>query len=517
MGSHSTPSVDVTLCEREPIHIPGTIQPHGCLLITDRNLVITHISQNARSWFPSADPTLVGMHLEKLVDDADRKTLHQLFAPSIEDHEIRRAILRPRDRTTAVSWSVHRSGERWISELESFDETQLDNYYSRCMPLLGEFCAEIGKRDAAHEILTYAVDSIRTITGFDRVLAYRFDVDWHGVVIAESRDQEMASFLGLHFPASDIPAQARRLYELNPIRTIVDRLYVPVPLLPLAGADVKDPVDLTHASLRSISPIHLEYLGNLGVAASMSISLLVEGRLWGLIACHHRTPLHVPPVVRDQSLLIGKITSLRLQSSVKLASSADTFRWRTRAGEIAARCSLYPNITEGLTSSVDLLKEWISADGFTITERGSCATFGKTPPDRAIAQIAEWLEENHPHEVFSTTSLAQHLPVAEQWRTHAAGILAIPIRGGVGNFLILFRPEVLQTTAWAGNPSKSVILVDDTPHLSPRRSFAVWSQVTHLHSLAWSEEALREANYLCICCSNPPIASRVLQRRGSKQ
>jgi light-regulated signal transduction histidine kinase (bacteriophytochrome) len=228
----------------------------------------------------------------------------------------------------------------------------------------------------------------------------------------------------------------------------------------------------------------------------MSLSLIVNGKLWGLIACHHRTAHPVSPVIRDTALMIAEVASLRLQSAEIVRSSSEQLRWRTQAGAIAAECSNYSDIRDGLVATEHLLKDWISAGGHAIVDRGFCQMIGKTPERSAIDRIISWLKDNHPYEVFATNSLAKDIPEAEQWRSVASGLLAIPIRGSIGNFLLLFRPEVLQTTSWAGNPSKSVFVVGDTAHLSPRRSFAVWSQISHLHSLPWLEEEIKEAEYL---------------------
>jgi chemotaxis family two-component system sensor kinase Cph1 len=496
MGAQTKSFVDTTLCEREPIHIPGTIQPHGCLLITDHNLIITHFSQNARTWFTATAGNFIGAEILAFFDSNDANTLKDSCERAMQTNRSLRFVIHTRHRSSSIACTIHPSASRFIFEFEQFDPTLLNDYFATVTPLVNQICSEIQTLNSADQILDRCVETIRDITKFDRVLAYRFDHDWHGVVISESCEPSLPPFLGLHFPASDIPSQARRLYEINPIRLIADRFDVPTPIVPLAGPDSSDPIDLTPVSLRSVSPIHLEYLANLGVVASMSLSLIVNGKLWGLIACHHRTAHPVSPVIRDTALMIAEVASLRLQSAEIVRSSSEQLRWRTQAGAIAAECSNYSDIRDGLVATEHLLQDWISAGGHAIVDRGFCQMIGKTPERSAIDRIISWLKDNHPYEVFATNSLAKDIPEAEQWRSVASGLLAIPIRGSIGNFLLLFRPEVLQTTSWAGNPSKSVFVVGDTAHLSPRRSFAVWSQISHLHSLPWLEEEIKEAEYL---------------------
>ena len=507
MGEQTKSFVDTTLCEREPIHIPGTIQPHGCLLITDQNLTITHFSQNARTWFTSTSGNFIGTELVKLFDSNDANILKDSCERAAQTKQSLRVVVHPRHQSSSMACAIHASPSRLIFEFEQFDSTLLHDYFGTITPLLNKICAEIQTLHSAADILDRCVETIRDITKFDRVLAYRFDHDWHGVVISESCEPSLSPFLGLHFPASDIPSQARRLYEINPIRLIVDRFHVPTPIVPLAGPDSSDPVDLTSVTLRSASPIHLEYLANLGVTASMSLSLIVNGKLWGLIACHHRTAHTVSPIIRDTALMIAEVASLRLQSAEIVRSSSEQLRWRTQAGAIAAQCSNYSDIREGLIAAAYLLKDWIPASGYAIVDREFCERIGETPDKGAIDRIISWLRDNRPYEVFATNSLAKDIPEAEQWRAVAAGLLSIPIRGSIGNFLLLFKPEVLQTTSWAGNPSKSVFVVGDTAHLSPRRSFAVWSQITHLHSTPWLAEEIQEAGYL------GSLLQKVLQAR----
>lgn len=507
MGSSSKSFVDTSLCEREPIHIPGTIQPHGCVLVTDKNLKITHFSQNVRTWFVGTTGNLIGSEIGKLFDGDDSSLLRDGCERVQKTERSQRVILHSRNRNSSLACAIHGSSSRLIFEFEPFDSTSLRSYFETATPLIGKVCDEIQKLNSPAQILELCVKTIRNITGFDRVLAYRFQRDWHGVVIAESCDASLSPFLGLHFPASDIPSQARRLYEMNPIRLIVDRFHVPTPLVPLAGADSVDPVDLTPSILRSVSPIHLEYLANLGVTSSMSLSLIVDGALWGLIACHHRTAHPVSPVIRDAALMLAELVSLRLRSTDSEQSSSDSIRCRTQAGTIAAQCARYTNLNEGLVAASSLLREWIPAGGYAIVDRDLCERGGDAPDRAIIERIVSLLREVSPFEVFATNSLVSYLPEAEQWRSVVAGVLSIPIRGSVGNFLLLFRPEVLQTTSWAGNPSKSVVVVGDTAHLSPRRSFAIWSQITHLHSLPWLDEEIKEANFL------GDLLQKVLQSR----
>ena len=293
-------------------------------------------------------------------------------------------------------------------------------------------------------------EEVRNLTGYDRVKVYRFASDWSGEVIAEARIDSMPSFLGLHFPASDIPVQARELYRLNPERQIPDAAYQPVPLVQ-AGPD---PIDLSAMVLRSVSPVHLEYLHNMQVGASMSISILRSGELWGLVACHHGTPHYVPPELRQASIFLSQLVAWQLA----LVEDAQTMRHAVSVKAIER--TLLQDTTAGrdyregvMRHSTELLN-LMQASGMAISRGASLTTLGETPPEAELRELFAWLV-GRDSDVFATDYLgSQYSPAARL--PMAAGVLAIPLGGVSGNMMVWFRPEVARTVTWSGDPVKPV-------------------------------------------------------------
>ena len=331
--------------------------------------------------------------------------------------------------------------------------------------------------------------AVRRLTGFDKVMVYRFDDDWNGTTIAEDAAEELELYLGLRFPASDIPAQARELYRLNPIRLIADVDYVPVPLHSVDGAGV--PLDMTYAVLRSVSPIHIEYLKNMGVGASMSVSILRDGRLWGLIACHHRTAHFVPYGVRSACTLLAKlvaqlISSMEVRLDAEYAAKVRKVQTQLLA-HIAGRADFVDAVLE---READLLR-LVDADGVAVCLEGECRLLGITPSQEEVASILSRLAPEGA--LFKTDWLAEYHRGAESFRDRAAGLLVITLSSVQRNYLVWFRRELVQTVRWAGDPNKPAHPVKGELRLHPRKSFETWKEQIGCKSRPWRPAELEAA------------------------
>jgi light-regulated signal transduction histidine kinase (bacteriophytochrome) len=306
----------------------------------------------------------------------------------------------------------------------------------------------------------------------------------------------MTSYLGLRYPASDIPRQARRLYLRNTIRLIPDARYVPAPLVGLADRSDDAPLDLSDSVLRSVSPIHLEYLANMGVVASMSLSLVVEGRLWGLIACHHRAPRFLPTRIRAALDLFGQMASFQLET--RLAAEALALRSRTKAIQetLIADLASADDIREGLQRSRQALLDYLPASGLALWIDGEFAAVGETPTRAEVAGLVAWLNESVTDGVFQTDALASYYPPAAAMSATASGVLAISVSRSPRDYLIWFRPEQVQTVRWAGDPNKPVVDGGRGARLSPRKSFADWRQEVRLRSDPWGPVDIKTAESL---------------------
>ena len=479
-GAMTSPS-ELPSCDREPIHIPGTIQPHGALVVVSQpDLRITHLSDNAVELLEAPRINPLGAQLETLLgpDGARRIATCLDDRPLTADPEF---ITTFPGRTQPLSVLAHRHHGHVIVEFEPSAENAPS--FQSLHRVVRPFLTGIEGSDSPARAAEIAAVQVRKITGFDRVMVYRFDSTWNGNVIAEDRDPAVISYLNHWFPVSDIPAQARELYRLNRLRLIPEARYTPVPIRALEPNAA--PLDLTFATLRSVSPVHLEYLRNMEARASMSISILQDGQLWGLIACHHREPLHVAFETRAACDLIGQF----LSGQVVVKERSLAYEQRLRLKSIQSRLLGYmareENFIDGLTHHPDELLEFASASGAAVLFEGKCTLIGETPNEQDVRRLAEWLIDQGREEVYFTDSLPQVIPDGAVYCEKASGLLAISISKLFRSYLLWFRPEVMQTQVWAGNPHKPAIRAGESLH--PRVSFEAWEENARGRSMPWRD------------------------------
>jgi light-regulated signal transduction histidine kinase (bacteriophytochrome) len=472
--------LDVTECDREPIHLPGAIQPHGLVLVADP--ATYRVVAGAGDLESIFGPSWIGTAL----DDLLMQEIAALLAASTPGQAgtIRAPTLRLHAQNYDVA--IHRAAEWLVVELEPAPATPL---------LAGEMLSWIDVIAAGFEraanlqtLCARAASAFRMLTGFDRVLIYRFLDDEAGRVVGEDRDPELSSFMHHHFPASDIPRQARALYVRNRARVIPDVFYTPAPLRPAAFATV----DLSDVSLRSVSPIHLQYLQNMGVGASASISIVKDGLLWGLIACHHRTARMMPLDTR----LAGVALAGGLARQIRTKEEAESYRERLglRAVEDTLAPSLKPPLTRAVAARHEDLRQMLDGDGIAVIHPKGIDRYGHCPEPDEIAAIGRRLAERNTSEPFATHNLSDALPEAAQFASRASGILALPVPEEQAT-LIWFRVEQVEEVDWAGNPHKGV---GHDPHaqLTPRTSFESWSETVRGRSRRWTLEQVEASHRL---------------------
>lgn len=482
--------VDLTNCDREPIHIPGSIQPHGVLLALDNAFRIVHLSSNADPFFGAPAETLIGKTLADAIDPVDADAVEaQLRTGTVHGQPV---YLQPvRARGATFDAIIHRSGELFVLELEPADPAQKDLY-----GLVQSAIADFRGAPDLKQLADLIAQHVRTITGFDRVMVYRFDRDWNGQIIAEQKRSDLEPFLGLNYPASDIPKQARELYRKNWLRFIADRDYVPAPLIPQLNPKTHQPLDMSFCVLRSVSPIHLQYLRNMGVGASMSISLICNGELWGLVACHHYSPRRVPYMVRTASELMGQIMSLQ----VAAAESGELARQMAQKHAQIDRILSRFDPASGLVSLADgesgvELCSLLGVNGVALIKADRVVRYGQTPSQNDILEIASHIRELAPTDVYQTESLRTLIGRATLDPV-AAGVIALPLAPDASRLIVGFRPERIRTVDWAGDPAKTVTKGEGEARLSPRGSFALWQQTVEGTSTAWTRAEFAAAHEL---------------------
>lgn len=463
--------LDVTIdtCETEPIHIPGSIQPHGAMLILSSEGTLLMASANASRIL--GETVDVGTRvLPSSLAGAGRHLVERVREGS---HEAERHFASKNDAGHPIDWTTHWSDGCLVAEAEPRPSASRDP--SDFAILAQNALDRLQDVTTTEELVAAAVREIRELSGFDRVMGYRFLPDLAGEVIAEERRAGLESFLGLRYPASDIPSQARRLYRVNPVRAIADAPAEPSRLLPSdRHPSTGEPVDLSRSVLRSVSPIHVEYLGNMGVSASMSVSIVVSGRLWGLIACHHYSPRRLPPHVRSACRLLSRTLGLLVASAEEQITSTAVHEGERVARELGIALADADDLVAGVAAAADRLKTLLDADAIAFTWAGRVFVEPPSASPELIRRIVGWLKEQPERRLVQTDRLVDSVPLDESERTEVSGILAVEVQDAHDSYVIWVRREEPETVRWAGNPDKQYGVGPNGPRLSPRGSFAEW-------------------------------------------
>ena len=462
-------------CDREPIHIPGAIQPHGLLLVLDGEE--RTVQQGAGDIEPlTGVGDWVGAPLERLLGSGIAQAARGGGRPEGLSYLGRR-------RSADGAWhdvTTHRTGGRQVVEAERSSEapeTGID-----LLSRLDQAAAAFERTPGVKALAALAAEEFRKLTGFDRVMIYRFLDDDAGCVLAESRVEGMPSFLNHHFPASDIPRQARALYVRNTVRAIPDVSYVPQPLRPALPGP---PLDMSDSVLRSVSPVHMQYLRNMGVGASASISIVADGQLWGLIACHPATPKPMTHEVRIAAAALAR----GLARQIKAKDEADIYRERVRLrgleDELLALIPLEEPLEASLAANLRQTMDLVQATGAAVVRGARISTVGVCPPDAAIEELARWLATTTAGRVAHTSSLAELYPPAAAWATETSGLLGFVLAADEPFVVMWFRAEAVEVVRWAGDPHAAV-KTGPAGSLTPRASFEGWAQTVRGTARRWS-------------------------------
>lgn len=492
-------STDLTSCDREPIHIPGSILPHGAMLVLDPATL--EVMQAAGDTIG-----LLGWPLEQFLGQpvtvlfrpdqiANLRVLAEKFTLANPRHLLDPLLRVVPDR--ALDASIHRSGGSLVLEFEAADLS--DRFAADPLAGVQEMIRGFDAPGSLQSLCQIAAERVRGVAKYDRVLVYRFMQDGSGWVIAESREPHLEPFLDLHYPAADIPQQARALYLQNGLRLITQVDYDAAPLMPADHPRTGLPLDMSQAILRDVSPIHREYLRNMGIGASMSISIICDGKLWGLIACHHYSPRILPRHLRAVCELFGSMFSLKLEGREKGEEFDERLASRMVLQNLMLNLASADDYAVGLTQQSPNLLDYIpggsvSTDGsrpggVAVSVKGQLTFLGITPNQAQIEDLVMWLNTQvaQADGLFSTDRLGEIWPAAAAFADVASGVLVISVSQESSDFIIWFRPELVGTSRWAGEPKKLVSSEPDGDRLSPRKSFEVWKETLRGRCLAWSQ------------------------------
>jgi chemotaxis family two-component system sensor kinase Cph1 len=476
-------------CSKEPIHIPNAIQPHGYLLVlSEQTLQIERISENLTDLLGLDSSEIIGRPLAAFLSEQSQS----VFLEALRLSDLRQANPIPLEvqhigKTLGdFNGILHRSSGQLVMEWEPIGDQArqgealsfLSFYHQVRLATLA-----LQESSTFESLCQTASEQVKRISGFDRVLIYKFEADWTGVTIAETREPHMDAYLGLRFPSSDIPEQARRLYTTNWLRLIANCDYRPAVIIP----ESPRPLDMSQSTLRSVSPVHLQYMKNMKTAASMSVSIIKDGQLWGLISCHHAAPRYVDYQTRVALEFVGQTLSQQIQS---LEGRSD---YRERQNLRAIEDELYQNIAElGLTQALETRSlpflELTRSSALVIKSGPQVLNFGATPDHLQLHSILAALKKQNFDRYFATNELQTLLEPSEGREALPAGLLAVPLSDDRESYFLWFRPELIRTVNWAGRPEKipaNVGANGEGQKLHPRLSFDSWQETKRGLSEPW--------------------------------
>ena len=494
-GPYSTKRHGTTLatCDSEPVQTPGCIQAHGALLVLRLgDLRILQASENTLQHLGEEAARLLGHPVARVVGAAGEARLHEM----LERHDLERGAsyaftLPARPGAVALDACVHVSQGVAVLEFEATGRAA-EGAGGDCFGLVKEAVGRLQAPGTVNAFCQRLTEEVRGITGLDRVMVYRFHADLHGEVIAESGREGLAPWLGLHYPADDIPLPAREIFKRIWIRPLPDAAGLLAELLPLANPDTGLPLDMTHCALRGASVMYTEYLANMGVAASLTMPILRDGVLWGLIACHHDTATRFPYQVRAACELLAQVASLQLKSAERAEQLAYRLKLEHVHQQLVARSAREGDLL-ALTAHQPSLLDAIDASGAALHHMDRWWSVGQVPEVAQLDQLAAWLYaqpefDSTVQPVYFNDAWALACPAAAGLETMASGVLATALSRQRRGLLVWFRPQTMQTVKWAGNPRETPPVPG--PHglrLSPRTSFELFVETVRGRSLPWSE------------------------------
>lgn len=511
------PQVDLTNCDREPIHALGRVQSFGCLLALSSDWVIAHASRNCGDLIGLDSEALIGT---RFVEHAPEASVHHL--------RTRMQAMNYADGVRLFAYDFFGDGRLFDISVHRSGRTILLEFEPRTSPANGDIevatvqalLARVRRHNTLDRMVQEAARALKALLDLDRVMVYRFAPDGSGSVIAEAAQPGAEPYLGLRYPASDVPKQARALYTRSVLRLISDVNDPGVPVDPALGAD-GEPLDMSMAVTRAVSPIHLEYLRNMGVGASMSVSILRRGELWGLFACHHGTPFYVSHEKRSAAELFAQLFNYELAQLEAEEELKDVERAQHLHDQMMSQLSGGQSIWDTFEMLMDTIREVIPHDGAALYSDGTYRAYGLAPTQEEFLGLARFLNTSPTSSVFATESIAGRYANARGFGDRVAGVLALPISRTPRDYLVLFRREVVQTVTWAGNPDKPAEPGPNGLRLTPRKSFDAWKETVQDHATPWKPSELRAAEALRVTLLEVVLKladeTNVMRKRAQEQ
>lgn len=484
---------DSEFCGSLPIHLTNLIQPYGVLLVVSNDLTIIQASDNTYPVFSKPAAEVVNSSLVSFVGEDAVRGLREKLSNDFND-KIPAVWKIGASRYVVL---VHRTPQYLLVEIDGAPhEAGPEDEFVKIYQELKYAMTAIEGAETLEKACRLAASELKRISGFDKVMIYQFDSEWNGYVIAESREPDMESYFQFTFPASDIPKQARQLYLKNPYRFIPDRNYHPVKLYPVVNPITNSFIDLSDCNLRSVAAVHVEYLKNMGVTASMSTRILNQNELWGLIACHHKTARPMSYEMCSVFEMLSGIISMKIASLQNQEGASQTNSISATWARLVEAIYRAEDIYKVLLSEEDGAMKLLNATGIVLSKNNKFRAAGVVPPEGTLDELLLWLHTRELKRVWSTDFLRNDYEYARDFDGDIAGMLVIPINYMKDHYLILFRPEKVRVINWGGNPDERIQFEKNEKNYHPRNSFKQWQQKVSGVSLPWRKEELSAAETL---------------------
>ncbi|HEX8546267.1 MAG TPA: GAF domain-containing protein [Cytophagaceae bacterium] len=473
---------DEEVCGRLPLNYTNAIQPFGAILCLDKNGTVIQLSDNIDKLFSRSIEDILNKSLREI---CTQDSFDNFEAALLENQAY--AVLRLADNDDKnYLATMHQLEKYTILEVEDLQApVELEGLINA--PQINRMVQQLLQSVTLDDLFENAVKTLQQFTGFDRVMLYKFDEAWNGTVVGEEKISSLPPYLGLRFPASDIPAQARAMYFNNPYRLIPDVNYKSSKLYPLLNPAINSFTDLSSCNLRSVPGVHVEYLNNMGVRGSMSTPIILDNRLWGLISCHHGEPISLNFTKRSTALLISKVISSRLHSLEN--EGRYTFSNAILKVQMALTIGLVKNhgLFEVLDSQSLEIMRLVNADGFIVSHNGTLKKYGETIKLEDARKIFYWVNNLDSLDLYFTNSLKELNEEALGFKDLACGVLFVQIGDNPLNYILFTRKEIIQTILWGGNPNDALTFEPNGVTYHPRNSFIEWKETVEYTSFLWSD------------------------------
>ena len=481
-----TKNFDSDFCGSLPLHHVNTIQPHGYLLVLNKDtLNIIQVSENISDLFKAEAASTINTSIEKHIPSAQLDDLRNKVNTGIKNKIP--VTLTINDKPVLAL--VHAHPNYLLIEIEAANKSA-DRTFINVFEEVKYVMAAIELATSVKQACEIAIHELKRISGFDGIMMYRFDENWNGTVIAEEKSNGLEEYLGVTFPASDVPKQARQLYLKNPYRLIPNRDYKPVRLYPILNPVTNSFTDLSDCNLRSVAGVHLEYLKNMGITASMSVRVIHNENLWGLISCHHATPNYLSFEIRSIFELLSSVISNKISSILNKEDYDFVASLQNSRNLLIEQTYTSNDLIAGLLQQNESLLTLFNTTGAVIYLDGQISTAGSVPDKDMLENLQLWLQAKNITKVYSTTQLSEAFDEALEFTDIASGMLAIPIDADTGDYIVCFRPEVIHTIEWGGNPNNAINFEENGLNYHPRNSFKSWLETVNQSSLPWHEQEL---------------------------